>query len=167
MQICQEGTGKSFKKTQASKSPSLRGAPSLDKFPRIGYTIKRKAGSLHESVMKNAGKTLRVTSASSLIGRGPNSTRVSGERHCGRKKQRPNKPLFILSFGGCALPHHMKAADAFGASLLTSLSFYAIILSRWWVESPKSGASAVRPSEVVITLKLGPLRAVVAVRLRI
>ena len=29
---------------------------------------------------------------------------MSGERHCGRKKQRPNKPLFILSFRGCAPP---------------------------------------------------------------
>ena len=62
MQICQEENEKSSKKTQASKSPCLRGAPSLDKFPRIGYTIKRKAGSLHESVMKNAASNIRFLS---------------------------------------------------------------------------------------------------------
>ena len=62
MQICQEGNEKSSEKTQASKSPCLRGALSLDKFPRMGYTIGRKAGSLHESVMKNAASNIRFLS---------------------------------------------------------------------------------------------------------
>ena len=60
MQICQEGTGKSFKK--GSAGIGLRGAPSLDKFPKFGYTIGRKAGSLHESVMKNAASNIRFLS---------------------------------------------------------------------------------------------------------
>ena len=60
MQICQEGNEKSSKKVSASIG--LRGAPSLDKFPRMGYTIWRKAGSLHESVMKNAASNIRFLS---------------------------------------------------------------------------------------------------------
>ena len=50
------------KKNKEQRALCLRGAPSLDKFPRIGYTIKRKAGSLHESVMKNAASNIRLLS---------------------------------------------------------------------------------------------------------
>lgn len=60
MQICQEGNEKSSKK--GSAGIGLRGAPSLDKFPKFGYTIWRKAGSLHESVMKNAASNIRFLS---------------------------------------------------------------------------------------------------------
>ena len=61
-------------------------------------------GGKQEVFLRPSLKKLRVKSASPLIGRGPSSRRVSGERHCGRKKQRLNKPLFILSFRGCAPP---------------------------------------------------------------
>lgn len=63
MQICQEGNEKSSeKKNKEQRALGLRGALSLDKFPRIGYPIRRKAGSLHESVMKNAASNIRFLS---------------------------------------------------------------------------------------------------------
>lgn len=62
MQICQEGNEKSSEKNKERRALGLRGALSLDKFPRIGYPIRRKAGSLHESVMKNAASNIRFLS---------------------------------------------------------------------------------------------------------
>lgn len=50
------------KKNKEQRALGLRGALSLDKFPKFGYTIWRKAGSLHESVMKNAASNIRFLS---------------------------------------------------------------------------------------------------------
>lgn len=62
MQICQEEMKNRPKKNKEQRALGLRGALSLDKFPKFGYTIWRKAGSLHESVMKNAASNIRFLS---------------------------------------------------------------------------------------------------------
>ena len=51
----------------------------------------------------------------------------------------------------------MKASDAFGASLLTILSFYAIILSRWWVKEPKVGSICGPTERSSYNAEMGPL----------
>ena len=51
----------------------------------------------------------------------------------------------------------MKASDAFGASWLTSLSFYAIILSRWWVKEPKVGSICGPTERSSYNAEMGPL----------